>query len=76
MASMSGITGIFRRDGRDVDPSDIKKMNAKIAHRGPDGSKVWCEGPVAFGHQMLHTTPESLHEEMPLKMKIRAVYNG
>lgn len=67
MASMSGITGIFRRDGRDVDPSDIKKMNAKIVHRGPDGSNVWCEGPVAFGHQMLHTTPESLHEELPFE---------
>lgn len=64
---MSGITGIFRRDGRDVDPSDIKKMNAKIVHRGPDGSNVWCEGPVAFGHQMLHTTPESLHEELPFE---------
>ena len=24
---MSGITGIFRRDGKDVDPADIKKMN-------------------------------------------------
>ncbi len=35
---MSGITGIFRRDGRDLDPSDIKKMNDKIVHRGPDGS--------------------------------------
>ncbi|MFU2191322.1 lasso peptide isopeptide bond-forming cyclase [Methanobacterium sp. MZD130B] len=64
---MSGITGIFRRDGKDVDPSDIKKMNDKIAHRGPDGSKVWCEGPVAFGHQMLHTTPESLHEILPFE---------
>lgn len=67
MASMSGITGIFRRDGRDIDPSDIKKMNDKIVHRGPDGSNVWCEGPVAFGHQMLHTTPESLHEELPFE---------
>lgn len=67
MAFMSGITGIFRRDGKDVDPSDIKKMNDKIAHRGPDGSKVWCEGPVAFGHQMLHTTPESLHEILPFE---------
>jgi len=64
---MSGITGIFRRDGKDVDPSDIKKMSDKIAHRGPDGSKVWCEGPVAFGHQMLHTTPESLHEILPFE---------
>ncbi|WP_321423675.1 asparagine synthase-related protein [uncultured Methanobacterium sp.] len=64
---MSGITGIFRRDGKDVDPADIKKMNDKIAHRGPDGSKVWCEGPVALGHQMLHTTHESLHETLPFE---------
>lgn len=64
---MSGIIGIFRRDGRDVDPADIKKMNDKIAHRGPDGSRVWCEGPVAFGHQMLHTTQESLHEILPFE---------
>jgi len=64
---MSGITGIFRRDGKDVDPADIKRMNDKISHRGPDGSKVWCEGPVALGHQMLHTTPESLHETLPFE---------
>ncbi|NYB52806.1 MAG: asparagine synthase (glutamine-hydrolyzing) [Methanobacteriaceae archaeon] len=64
---MSGITGIFRRDGKDVDPADIKKMNDKISHRGPDGSRIWCEGPVAFGHQMLHTTPESLHEILPFE---------
>lgn len=66
---MSGITGIFWRNGRDVDPVDIKKMNDKIAHRGPDGSRVWCEGPVAFGHQMLHTTQESLHEKLPFDDK-------
>lgn len=64
---MSGITGIFRRDGKDVDPADIKKMNDNISHRGPDGSRVWCEGPVAFGHQMLHTTQESLHEILPFE---------
>jgi len=66
---MSGITCIFRRDGKGVDPADIKKMNDEIAHRGPDGSRVWCEGPVAFGHQMLHTTPESLHEILPSEDK-------
>nr|WP_319374713.1 lasso peptide isopeptide bond-forming cyclase [uncultured Methanobacterium sp.] len=64
---MSGITGIFRRDGKDADPADIKKMNDKIAHRGPDDSRVWCEGPVALGHQMLHTTQESLHEILPFE---------
>lgn len=62
---MSAITGIFYRDGRKVDPELIKKMNDKLSHRGPDGSAVWCEDSVALGHQMLWTTPESLHEKLP-----------
>ena len=62
---MSGICGIFYRDGRQVESQTIKNMNSKISHRGPDGSKVWVKGPVALGHQMLHTTPESLHEKLP-----------
>lgn len=64
---MSAITGIFYRDGRKVDPELIKKMNNGLSHRGPDGSAVWCEGPVALGHQMLWTTPESLHEKLPFE---------
>ena len=64
---MSAITGIFYRDGRKVDPELIKKMNNMLSHRGPDGSAVWCEGPVALGHQMLWTTPESLHEKLPFE---------
>lgn len=64
---MSAITGIFRMDGLDVDPVEIKKMNDILAHRGPDGSRTWCEGSVALGHQMLHTTPESLHEMLPFE---------
>ncbi|MEN4018849.1 MAG: lasso peptide isopeptide bond-forming cyclase [Methanobacterium sp.] len=62
---MSAITGIFYRDGRKVDPELIKKMNDRLSHRGPDGSAIWCEGSVALGHQMLWTTPESLHEKLP-----------
>ena len=64
---MSAITGIFYRDGRSVDPELIKKMNNKLSHRGPDGSSTWCEGSVAFGHQMLFTTTESLHEKLPFE---------
>lgn len=64
---MSGITGIFRRDGQGIVTDEIKQMNDKLAHRGPDGSKIWCEGPVAFGHQMLHTTQESMHEILPFE---------
>lgn len=66
---MSAITGIFYRDGRKVEPELIKKMNDKISHRGPDGSAVWCEGSIALGHQMLWTTPESLHEKLPFPDK-------
>lgn len=64
---MSAITGIFYRDGRKVDPELIKKMNNRLSHRGPDGSAVWCGGSVALGHQMLWTTPESLHEKLPFE---------
>ncbi len=64
---MSAITGIFYRDGRNVDPQLIKKMNDILSHRGPDGSATWCEGPVGLGHQMLWTTQESLQEKLPLE---------
>jgi asparagine synthase (glutamine-hydrolysing) len=62
---MSAITGIFMRNGKNVDPELMKKMNKKLSHRGPDGSDIWCEGPIGLGHQMLWTTPESLHEQLP-----------
>ena len=62
---MSAITGIFYRDGRTVKPELIKKMNNRLSHRGPDGSSVWYDGPIALGHQMLWTTSESLHEKLP-----------
>jgi asparagine synthase (glutamine-hydrolysing) len=64
---MSAITGMFFTDGRDVDPDLFKKMNNTLRHRGPDGSGIWIEGPVALGHQMLHTTPESLQEKLPFE---------
>lgn len=62
---MSAITGIFYRKGKKVDPQLIQKMNDKLSHRGPDGSHTWVEDNVGLGHQMLHTTPESLHERLP-----------
>lgn len=63
---MSGIAGVFYRDGRVVDRPDVERMVESIGHRGPDGSGVWCEGAVGLGHRMLWTTPESLQERLPL----------
>lgn len=62
---MSGIAGIYYPDGRPVDRTDLERMGAAIAHRGPDGEGVWSNGPVALGHRMLWTTPESLQERLP-----------
>jgi len=62
---MSGIAGIFHRDGQPVNPEDLTRMIDRIAHRGPDGAAIWHEGSVGLGHRMLWTTPESIHEKLP-----------
>ena len=63
---MSGIVGIYHVDGKTVDLSDVRRMTERLAHRGPDGSDTWHSGPIGLGHRMLWTTPESLHERLPL----------
>jgi asparagine synthase (glutamine-hydrolysing) len=63
---MSGIAGIFHLDSQPCDRFDIHCMVESLAHRGPDGAGVWCEGAISLGHRMLWTTPESLLEKLPL----------
>ena len=41
-------------------------MVASLAHRGPDGAGAWVHGAIGLGHRLLATTPESLHEQLPL----------
>src|SRR5207245_2727140 len=65
-AHVSGIAGLWHLDGRPGEPAELDRMLARLAHRGPDGTGAWREGPVALGHGMLHTTPESLREQQPL----------
>jgi asparagine synthase (glutamine-hydrolysing) len=62
---MSGIAGTYHLDGRPADRLRVDRMIERMAHRGPDGSGVAVQGAAGFGHLMLHTTPESLHERMP-----------
>lgn len=63
---MSAIAGIYYLDDRTVERVDLGRMIDILAHRGPDGSDIWNEGPVGIGHRMLWTTPESLLEKLPL----------
>jgi len=55
---MSGIAGILRRDGRDVDPTSLERMARALVHRGPDGVATWTGGPVGLVHLALRTLPE------------------
>ena len=64
---LSAIFGIVRFDGKDVFADDLKELSGPLGHRGPDGIEYFCRGNIGFGHAMLHSTPESLHESLPFR---------
>ena len=68
---MSGIVGLVRYDQQGVTRNQIESLLQQMAYRGPDGMHCWVDGQVGFGHAMLHTTPESLHEVQPLHVPER-----
>lgn len=48
---MCGIAGIL--GGRGPDPAALDAMAGCLAHRGPDASGTWSEGPVGLAHRRL-----------------------
>lgn len=62
---MSAIAGLFHVDGRPARSEDAAPLVDAQAHRGPDGTSVAVNGPVALGHCLLHTTAESRRERQP-----------
>lgn len=63
---MSGIVGIWNLDGKPVERGVLTRMIATLAHRGPDGEKIWVDGPVGLACQLFRVTPESATETQPL----------
>lgn len=63
---MSAIFGLIHFDGRPIEHEALQPALDVLAHRGPDGHRCWQEGSAFLAHWMLHTTPESLHEQQPL----------
>src|SRR5271155_2078366 len=63
---MSAICGLYRRNGAPVSADAVQSMLGRLLHRGPDGHAVWSKNAVGLGHAMLHVTPESLNEPLPL----------
>jgi asparagine synthase (glutamine-hydrolysing) len=62
---LSGIYGIFYKDGAPVTSQTLEPLKAAMVEWGPDDQGTWCKGSVGLGHLMLHTTPESLNERLP-----------
>jgi asparagine synthase (glutamine-hydrolysing) len=63
---MSAIVGLYNIDGKPANHTDVTRMLDSLAHRGSDRTGLWSEGAIGLGHRMLWTTPESLHEKLPL----------
>ncbi len=63
---MSGIYGIFHKDDAPITAQSLAPLAAAMAVWGPDGHGQWIAGAVGLGHSMLHTTPESIAEQLPI----------
>jgi asparagine synthase (glutamine-hydrolysing) len=63
---VSGIAGIFHRDGSPAEPVMLEQMMAAMALRGPDRSGLWMEGSIGFGHAALFSTAEAAREAQPM----------
>jgi len=62
---MSAICGILGTGDAPLQQDALERMMQPMARHGPDGSGCWHDPPVSLGHQMMHTTPESLQEHLP-----------
>lgn len=63
---MSGIYGVFHKNGTPVTQAGLAPMTQHMAAWGQDGHGLWLGDAVGMGHFMRHTTPESLHEPLPV----------
>lgn len=62
---MSSICGIFYRDGRAVEATEIGPMVDSMAHWKPDRITCWRQGAAALGQLALWSTPEAVTEINP-----------
>ncbi len=75
---MSGIAGMWNRDGRPVEESVLGRMGEVLAHRGPDGAGFWIGGAVGLTCRLSRITPESENEEQPVgpRSGVAGVFDG
>jgi asparagine synthase (glutamine-hydrolysing) len=62
---MSGIVGMYEREGAPVARELLQALTRSIAYCGPDDRECWVGSSVGFGHTMLRATGESQNEKQP-----------
>jgi asparagine synthase (glutamine-hydrolysing) len=79
---MCGICGILNLDGSPISDSDrqlIGRMTSALAHRGPDDSGTYIDGPVALGNRRLAVIDLSDRGRQPMSTAdgVKTItYNG
>ncbi|MCP9946907.1 N-acetylglutaminylglutamine amidotransferase [Streptomyces somaliensis] len=77
---MCGLSGEIRFDGGRPDVDAVRRMNDRLAPRGPDGEGVWTRGPVALGHRRLKIIDLSDRGAQPMTDDpgglVTGVFNG
>ena len=63
---MCGINIIIGLQEAQVAKTTIAKMNAAMAHRGPDNDGIFVDGTVAFGHRRLSIIDLSENGKQPM----------
>ncbi len=62
---MSGIVGIWHRDGEPVDRFDLARVCATLRHRGADDEGMRVDGAVGLACCLARIAPESAFETQP-----------
>jgi asparagine synthase (glutamine-hydrolysing) len=66
---LSGIAGIFHRNGAPVERALLQSLADFLFYRGPDFRAMWMDGSIGFACALLRTTNESLGEKQPANLE-------
>jgi len=76
---MCGIVGVYNVLDAPVEAGLLKQMTDVMAHRGPDGTGYYIDGPIGFGHRRLAIIDLSAAGHQPMANETGTIiitYNG
>lgn len=77
---MCGITGIWRYDGKPINPQELIRFNDALLHRGPDSGDIFIDNKhnLGLGHRRLAIHDLSSNGAQPMTFRDRYVisFNG